>query len=64
MAKINFDRKVTDSLTLGELMRIWEVFDSMGVGLKHYDNSPVTAKEFQTICERIKALNLVNNIEQ
>lgn len=64
MAQIKTDRKVTEKLTLGELMRIWEVFDTMGIGLRHYDGTQVTADEFNRMCERIKALNLVNNVEQ
>lgn len=63
MANINFNRQVTEKLTLGELMRIWEVFNSMGIGVKHYDGSQVTSEEFTKLCERIKALNLVNNVE-
>jgi len=62
MSKINMDRKVSDKLTLGEVVRFWDVFDSMRIGVSHYDGTPVKAEEFLTLIERIKALASVNNV--
>jgi len=63
MAQIKMGRKVSDSVTLGETVRIWEVFDSMGIVPLHYDRTPITAEEFVKLVERIKALNLVENVQ-